>query len=180
MTWFYLLLQRLVLGLLQFFIDWSDEGLEIHEILWHSFLSLPLMYLDFSLVLFAACCYAAASSLNSIQEEIRRLHAIKIMSPLFAWHCLRKWKRSHALVCDTVIAIGDCFGPILVLSVSFIFIRLIFLFVKEFKFMIVSDFPVELALSWLNVAHLISLFSIPCILVDHLRFKVFLFLRRYH
>lgn len=57
------------------------------------------MFLTFSLILFAACCYAVAciASLDLIQREINRFYLIK-MPPFLALNRLKKWKRCHALI----------------------------------------------------------------------------------
>jgi len=130
------------------------------------------LYLNLSLVLFGVCCYAAASSLNSIEEEMIRFHRIKIMSPLFASHCLRKWKRSHALICDTIDAIDDCFGPTLFLSVTCILIQLIDGFFHQFMDCFCFSFDIVTVGNIYALVELILLVSLVCFSAKHLRCKV--------
>jgi len=132
------------------------------------------LYLNLSLVLFGVCCYAAASSLNSIEEEMIRFHRIKMMSPLFASHCLRKWKRSHALICDTIDAIDDCFGPTLFLSVTYILIQLIDGFFIQFPNCFCFSFEFVSFEIIYAVVEPILLVSLVCVSASakHLRSKV--------
>lgn len=54
----------------------------------------------------------------------------------FALHQLRKWKKSHVLISDTIDAIGDCFGQTLFLSILLLLTRLIALFLYEFEYIV--------------------------------------------
>ena len=93
---------------------------------WHQ------IYFTLSLVLFAICCYAAAASLDSIQQEIIRFDLLQIKSPLVVSYRLEKWRRCHILICDMVDTIDDCFSPTLFLSVFYALIRIIDLLVNQF------------------------------------------------
>ena len=141
-------------------------------IIWNFFCGVPQFYVMMSVVLFAVCCYAAASSLNSIEEEIIRFHRIEMMSPLFASHCLRKWKRSHALICCTIDAIDDCFSPTLFLSVTFIFLKLIDGFVDQFMDCFCIAFDIITFTNFNYFSQFIFWLALVCVPVNNLRFKV--------
>ena len=123
-------------------------------------------YVDWSLVLFAVCCYAAASSLNSIEEKIIRFNSD---STLLNFHCLQKWKRSHAHICSAIDAIGDCFGLItLLLFITHILIVFIDWFIIPFLNCFCPAFDVWTVLNFCQFV----LLSLVDVSVNHLQFKV--------
>ena len=128
-------------------------------------------FITLSLVLFAICCYATAASFDLIKQEISRLNLIK-MSPPVALNRLRKLKRCHALVCDTVDEIDDCFGPTLLLSISYFLIRFINSFVRQFSDCFFPGFDLQTAISLTTFIELFYWLSLICVPVNHLRFKV--------
>jgi len=152
------------------------DGLPIFAIIWNFILGFPQLFVSLNLILFAVCCYAAASSLNAIEEEIIRFHRIKMMSPRFASHCLRKWKLNHALVCDAINEIDDCFGPALFLSVPFILIQFMDSIFPQsmdcFCIGLWSDSVLNFLTKLCYFVQYIFWLSLVCFPVNHLRFKV--------
>ena len=141
------------------------------DIILDQFIGWPHSYYTLSLSLFAVSCYAAASTLDSMQEEIKKFHLIE-MSPLLAMNRLKKWKRCHASVCDTVDAINHCFGSTLFLAIIYTLIRFITLFVAEFA----EGFDLTVSLNRIaNFSGFIQFvywLVLVCAPVDHLRTKV--------
>ena len=133
------------------------------------FVGLVETFFTFSLILFATCCYAAASTLHSIQREINRFDLIK-MSPLCALNRLRKWRRCHQLVSDIVDTIGDCFAPTLFLSVNILLIRLIHELVFADCFCLIFHYVA--VINYTFFVQSVYILSLICFSVDHLQVKV--------
>ena len=157
------------------YADISD-GLPIFAIIWNFILGFPQLFVSLNLILFAVCCYGAASSLNAIEEEIIQFHRIKMMSSLFTLHRLRKWKLSHALVCDTIDEIDDCFGPTLFLSVPFILIRFMdSIFPQSMDCFCIGLWSVSVLNFLTKLCYFVQYIfwlSLVCFPVNHLRFSV--------
>ena len=166
--WF-VLLQRLEIDFLCLYLDISNQYPVLESIVGF-FLGWTQMFIQLSLILFAVCCYAAASSLDLIQREIDRFDLVK-MSPLLALNQLKKWKRCHALVSEIFDEIDDCFSPSIFLSVIHLLVRLIDHFV--FKDCLCLSFAtIDDAEDSSVFSQYIFMLSLICFPVDHLRFKV--------
>lgn len=126
-----------------------------------------------SLYLFALSCFTAASSLNSIQQEIKKFHFLK-MSPALAKNRLIKWKQCHALIFHSVDAIAECFGPTLLFAVTYVLLRFVLLFVAEFSegFSMTAD--LSRVANFSGFVQFLFWFVLCCAPVHHLKSKVML------
>ena len=163
-------MQRLEIDTI-FLVQEIDDGETVIDIVLDYLLGWVNFYPILSLVLFAVCCFASASSLNSIQQEMNRMSSIK-MSPSLALNYLRKWKRCHAMVRSTVTAIDYCFGPSLFLSVPLILIKFINLFVKEFSECLCFKLDILSIAHYSAFVEFLLALSLVCFPIDYLRFKV--------
>ena len=96
------------------------------------------------------------------------------MSAPLALKRLKKWKQCHALICDSVDAIADCFGPTLLFTVTYVLLRFILLFVAEFSdgFSLTAD--LSRVANFSGFVQFLFWFVLCCVPVHHLRSKVML------
>ena len=124
-----------------------------------------------SLALFVVIIYIPSSAYQLIQMDIRLLRKLEITDEQY-YARLLALKNFHALVCETVENINDCFGWIFVFSILFFFVA----FITATFFLFGSEGGLKE--SPLIAAHIIFLFSncfhfwVVCCASDFIRYQV--------
>ena len=124
-----------------------------------------------SLALFVVIIYIPSSAYQLIQMDIRLLRKLEITDEQY-YARLLALKNFHALVCETVENINDCFGWIFVFSIPFFFVA----FITATFFLFGSEGGLKE--SPLIAAHIIFLFSncfhfwVVCCASDFIRYQV--------
>ncbi len=96
------------------------------------FMNLFLFYALFGLLLFTLIGWTVVMGFRSFGQELISKNFLTINTrsndepSLEGFHLMIiKWKKLHILLIDTVDGINDCFGPVLLIWVSYIFVGFI-------------------------------------------------------